>query len=134
MNTCASVDSFAALLEQGLSAMKPVICSSNSLFVANDSWSQMVAMAANSGCAGHKIGQWNLSEKVTILSTQSGGLGLLSLPYNAFFCSTFLGGARIFVESTWFPHSSFVSYQILQVSVNSRVLLPKERTSAPKNL
>ena len=40
-------------------------------------------------------------KKVTILSTQLGGLGLLSSQYNAIFCSTFPGGARIFVESTW---------------------------------
>ena len=40
-------------------------------------------------------------KKVTILSTQSGGLGLLSSRYNAIFCSTFPGGTRIFVESTW---------------------------------
>ena len=47
INAFASVDSFATLLEQGISATEPVIHSSNSLFVANDSWSRMVAMAAN---------------------------------------------------------------------------------------
>ena len=60
INTFASVDSFAALLEQGISATKQVICSSNSLFVANDSWSRMVAMAANNA---RPCGDWRQHKK-----------------------------------------------------------------------
>jgi len=38
-NAFASVDNFAGLLKHGISATQPVICSFNSSFVANDSWS-----------------------------------------------------------------------------------------------
>ena len=38
---------------------------------------------------------------LTILSSQGGGLGQLLLPAIVLFCSSFRGGVRILVKSTW---------------------------------
>jgi len=56
---CA-VDSFAGLLKHGISATEPLIHSLNCSFLANDSWSQMVTMAANNA---RLCGDWGWREK-----------------------------------------------------------------------
>ena len=70
----------------------------NQLFIRRiNSCKPLASQQHTVGARDTKLGsRIHWGEKVTMLSTQSGGLGLLSLRYNAIICSTFPGGARIF--------------------------------------